>query len=121
MSKKKTELHTFKKPQERQDRLLSFVGGLVFFTAVMAVVVYKDEGVRQELGAQAKSLLKTSKDAVQQLRFVVGKMGKLIRGTAMDRTESPIEGGAENPAQYDSDWAAYQSQNPEHVKNHLSG
>ena len=120
MGKEKTKTQALKKSREHQDKLLSFVGGLVFFTVVMAVVVYKDEDVRQELGTQAKSLLKTSKEALQQVRFVAGKIGKAVRGAAKDN-KAAVEGGEEKPGQYDNVWAAYQAQNPNRVKNHLSG
>jgi hypothetical protein len=112
-----------KKGQERQNKLLSFVGGLVFFTAIMAVVVYKDEDVRQELGTQAKGLLKTSKEAIQQVRFVAGRLGKVIRGVTRDKDgeDAAVDGKGEEPRQYDGAWAAYESQNPDHVKNRLSG
>jgi hypothetical protein len=98
---------------DKQTKVLSFVGGLVFFAIVAGVVISKDEGIRNEIQEQAKSLLKTSKKALQQLQFVVSKVGKLtgesknaiVNNNIVDESGKPVNDG------YDALWERAEQQN----------
>jgi len=59
----------------KQIEVISFVGGLVFFSVVVGIVLVKNERIRTEVEEQAMSLLKTTKNALNQAQFLISKVG----------------------------------------------
>jgi hypothetical protein len=104
---------------EKETKILSFVGGLVFFTVVAGVLISQDDKIREEIKEQANSLLKTSKKVLQQLQYVVTKVSKLTSDVKSDKQNSNIE---DKPAtsssnEYDSLWEQAEQQNVAVLQN----
>lgn len=99
----------------KETRMLSFVGGLVFFSVVAVLILNKDEALCNEIQAQTKSLLTTSKKALQQFQSAVTKIGKLTEDVKSVRENSKLEGEGVNSAadradKYDSLWEQVERQ-----------
>ena len=76
---------------EKQIRVVSFVGGLVFFSIVVGVLLARNERIRSEVEEQTMSLLKTTKSAVSQIQFVVSKIGRFTNDSNNARRNSNID------------------------------
>ena len=93
---------------EKKIKAASFVGGLVFFSIVVGVVLVKNERIRAEVEEQASILLKTTKSAISQIQFVVSKIGKItgegksaISNSNNDNTPVISQGD-----KYDAQWSS---------------
>ena len=98
---------------EKQAKTISFIGGLIFFSVVVGVLLIKNDKIRAEAESQAMSLLKTTKGAVSQIQFVVSKVGKItgenkLANQASNYSETPTIDGASG---YDALWGAAKTQN----------
>jgi hypothetical protein len=97
---------------DKEAKVLSFVGGVIFFSVVAVVVLSKDEGLRNEVKAQTQSLLKTSKKALQQFQSAVSKVGKLTGGIKSVKKNSNLdpEGEGVSPVEssYNAQWEQVQ-------------
>jgi hypothetical protein len=63
----------------KQTELLAFVGGLVFFTVLAGIVISRDGRIRREVENQARSLLRISRDALEQAQAVMGTVKQTTR------------------------------------------
>ena len=93
---------------EKQKKVVSFIGGLVFFSVVVGVLLVKNERIRAEVEEQATSLLKTTKSAVSQIQFVIAKIEKISGGnnSAQPNSNNATQRGSQKPEQYDELWSS---------------
>ena len=93
---------------EKQARVASFIGGLVFFSAVAVVILMKNDKLRAEVEEQAAGLLKTTKSAVSQIKFVVSKIGNTAekRNAAVNQEKSAKNKENILNNEYDEQWAS---------------
>ena len=105
----------------KQKTIVSFVGGLVFFSAIVGVVLLKNERLRKEIEEQATILLETTRSIVSQIQIIVVKAGKIVNDNKIakensNNDEAPVALEADI---YDAQWGIVESQNQEFVKSHL--
>jgi len=91
---------------EKQLKIVSFIGGLVFFSIVVGVVLVKNERIRAEVEEQTMNILKTTKGAIGQIQYLVSKVEKMTGENKSTKqgssaTESSI---AVNEETYDALW-----------------
>jgi len=106
---------------EKQIKVISFIGGLVFFSIVVGVVLMKNERIRAEVEEQAMSLLKTTKSAINQAQYLVSKVG-VVTGEKKAAQANSNKTEAENMVEkdkYASLWESAESQVGGFVKAHL--
>jgi hypothetical protein len=85
--------------------LLSFIGGLVFCTVLVGLIIIKNDRIRIELENQAQSLLRVSRGALDQAQAVVTRIRETTRGLKIDSETSNYP---ETPevTEYDRLWQA---------------
>jgi len=107
---------------EKQIKAVSFVGGLVFFSIVVGALLIKNDRIRAEVEEQAMSLLKTTKSAVNQIQFIVSKIGKITLDKKSVKTNNNIKEPfvSDEDSEYDGLWNVAEAQNKEFVKSHSS-
>jgi hypothetical protein len=98
---------------KKETKILSFVGGLIFFSVVAGILISNDDKIRAEIQEQAKGLLKTSKKALQQLQYVVSKVGKLTGDLKSEKETSNLNSPQTEPItdSYDTLWVQAEAQN----------
>jgi len=96
---------------EKQIKAVSFIGGLVFFSIVVGVVLMKNERIRAEVEEQAMSLLKTTKSAIGQAQFLVSKVGMVTgeRKAALAGSGKTETGQVTQRDAYEALWDAVES------------
>ena len=96
---------------EKQIKAISFIGGLVFFSIVVGVVLMKNERIRAEVEEQAMSLLKTTKSAIGQAQFLVSKVGMMTgekKASQANNGKTEMEAATQKDA-YEALWDAVKS------------
>jgi hypothetical protein len=78
--------------KKKRAELLSFVGGVVFFTVLVGIVVGRNDRIRNELENQAQSLLRVSRDALDQAQVIVARVKTAMRDFKIDSETSKYEG-----------------------------
>ena len=93
---------------EKKIKAASFVGGLVFFSIVVGVVLVKNERIRAEVEEQASILLKTTRSAISQIQFVVSKIGKITGESKSAKQNSNNDSAlaASQGDKYDALWSS---------------
>lgn len=93
---------------DKQLKAVSFIGGLLFFSVVVGVILFKNDKIRAEVEEQAKSLLNITKGAVSQVQFVVSKINKITGGNNSAQADSNIDGQSidRNIDKYDALWSS---------------
>ena len=94
---------------EKQIKVVSFIGGLVFFSIVVGVVLMKNERIRAEVEEQAMSLLKTTKSAIGQAQFLVSKVGMMTGEKKASQSNSDKTEMATQKDTYEALWDAVKS------------
>jgi hypothetical protein len=97
----------------KKTDILTFAGGLMFFSVVVGVVVSKNDRIRNEIEEQVEGFLSVGRNVLQQLRFVVAKVSKLTGGAEIASVNNTInEQGADALSEdYDALWQAAETQN----------
>ena len=93
---------------EKKVKAASFIGGLVFFSIVVGVVLVKNDRIRAEVEEQASILLKTTKSAINQIQFVVSKVGKITGESNNAKLNSSTDSSfvLSQKDQYDAKWSS---------------
>jgi len=96
---------------EKQIKAVSFIGGLVFFSIVVGVVLMKNERIRAEVEEQAMSMLKTTKSAIGQAQFLVSKVGMMTgeKKASQSNSGNTETGAAAQKDTYEALWDAVKS------------
>lgn len=100
-----------------KTRILSFIGGLVFFSTVATVLIVRNEGLRKEFKAQAGKLVDTGRSVVGQMQVVVNRVGRISNELNSAKQNSNIE-NVENLALtegYDALWTETELKSKEHT------
>jgi hypothetical protein len=105
--------------KNKKTQILSFVGGLVFFSVVAVVLLAKNEKLRSEIEAQANSLLETSKNVIGQVQFVAEKIGRISGELKTVNADSNNVGASQGALTdgYDSLWQEAEEQAQEYLKD----
>jgi hypothetical protein len=108
--------------KNKKTQILSFVGGLVFFSVVAAVLLAKNEKLRKEIESQANSLLETSKSVIGQVQFVAEKVGKISGELKTVNANSNSEEASQKALSdgYDSLWQETEEQALEYSNNKMT-
>jgi hypothetical protein len=105
-----------------QTKILSFIGGLLFASAVVGVLLVRNESIRKEVEDQAQGFLGVSKNVLKQLQSVLGTTGAML-GTSKIANEISKSESYTNPSafkDYEDAWQAAESQSNAYVKNRLA-
>jgi hypothetical protein len=102
----------------KKVNILSFAGGLVVFSVIVGVLVSKNDSIRNEIEDQAQGFLRVSREALQQLQFVVMKIGKISDELKTDNETNDFEEPprALLPDSYDALWQKVEARNRAFVK-----
>jgi hypothetical protein len=105
-----------------QTKILSFVGGLLFASAVVGVLLVRNENIRREAEDQARGFLGVSRNILKQLQSVVGTTGMMLGTSKIANKISKLDLQAEYSdfKEYEDLWQAAETQSNAHVKNRLS-
>lgn len=103
--------------KSKKVRILSFIGGLAFFSIIATALIVKNDKLRAELERQASTLLNTSKRLLDQAQFVVGKIEKISGETKIAKKNSNINGEKKlsSADRYDAMWELIEVQKAEHL------
>jgi hypothetical protein len=77
------------KDKEKDNRhLISFIGGLAFFSLVVGFTIAQDQRLREELSRQIKAILDISYEAVKQARQIVNRLNAISQSGRPNSTEA---------------------------------
>jgi hypothetical protein len=108
MSKREETISQADAKKERSKlHALSMLGGVVFFSVVVALAVSRNERVREEVDAQVKSFLETTRLALSQYQRLVLKIKRITTETKSVIADSKNKRGG-NPGQEASEPSAAQ-------------
>jgi hypothetical protein len=108
------------KPLGGQKELFSFVGGLIFSAAVVAVLLSNDKGLRTELKHQAHDLLGISKDVLRQTQFVVRRICKITAKTNSAIANNNYNDPNPSSRTYDALWLSTEAHGPVSAKGDVA-
>jgi hypothetical protein len=105
-----------------QAKIISFVGGLLFASTVVGVLLVKNESIREELEDQARGFLGVSRNMLKQLQSVLGTTGAVLGTSKIANEISKLDRHAESSASkdYEDLWQLTETQSKVYVKNRLS-
>jgi hypothetical protein len=105
-----------------QMKILSFIGGLLFASVVVGVLLIKNENIREEVEDQAQSFLGISRNALKQLQSVLSTTGAMLGTAKIANQTSNLDFYKNAPVSkdYEDLWQATQTQSNAYVKNRLS-
>jgi hypothetical protein len=91
---------------KKQEKVLSFVSGLVVFSVITAVVLYKDDRLRRDLARQARGYLDVSGEVLRHLQFLVTSIGKRVGvpKTVKESSNYEVSATASSGNSYDELW-----------------
>jgi hypothetical protein len=95
----------------KKTDILTFVGGLVFFSVVVGVIISKNDRIRSEIEEQVEGFLGVGQTILQQLRFVVAKVERITSELKIANNNSTIveQKTAPPPDDYDALWQAVEA------------
>jgi hypothetical protein len=67
------------KKSSRKAQIISFAGGFLFVSAIVAVVVARNKELRAQVEQQARNVVNTTQDIVEQARQVIEKINDVSR------------------------------------------
>jgi hypothetical protein len=105
----------------KKTEVLSFAGGLVFFSVVAGVLLSKNSRIRTEVEEQLQGFLSASRDILQQVQFIAMKMSKIAGEVKTANETNNLEEGpiALLPDSYDTLWRVVEAQNRDFAGDHL--
>jgi hypothetical protein len=105
-----------------QTKILSFIGGLLFASAVVGVLLVRNENIRREAEDQARGFLGVSRNILKQLQSVAGATGAMLGTSKIANEISILDTQAEHPESkdYEDLWQPAETQSKAYVKNRLS-
>jgi hypothetical protein len=106
---------------KKKARVLSFIGGCVFFSVVVGVLLFKNEALRKDAEEQLRGALNVSRELVRQAQYAVGKLGSITGAPEIAKESSNI-GAAEGISPqdaYDALWRSAEAGSEAHVKSLL--
>jgi len=106
----------------KKAKALSFLGGLVVFSAVAGVLLVKNKRLREEVQEQTAKIMDTSKKVLDKAQQLINKAeevtGVNIIAKKSSNKESDKKAVDESKAYADL-WSLVESQNEEYVNTHL--
>jgi hypothetical protein len=96
----------------KKTDILTFVGGLVFFSVVVGVIISKNDKIRSEIEGQAEGFLGVGRNALQQLESIITRISKITGEQKIANKNSTIENQDSSalPDDYDTLWQAVETQ-----------
>lgn len=109
MAQKKTKEN---KKSEAENKLLSFLGGILVFSVVLGIVVSKDERIRQEIQKQIRRFLETSKDVLVQYENLAKRINKFAGQAKNAKKSGKLEDNKNSldGDDYEQQWAALEGE-----------
>jgi hypothetical protein len=110
---------------KKKTEFLSFVGGLLFFSVIVGIVVVRNESIRNEIESQARGFLGISRNILQQLQSGFAKAKAIAGASKIAKQNSKLneqEDGSSPDTHkdgYDALWQSVETQHKVFVKNHL--
>ena len=74
-----------------KTKVLSFIGGLVFFSVAATVLIAKNAGLRKELSEQTGQIIETGKSVVGQVQVVIDRVGRITEELQTAKQNNNIE------------------------------
>ncbi|MDR1015062.1 MAG: hypothetical protein LBL86_08835 [Coriobacteriales bacterium] len=101
---------------EKNAKMLSFVGGLLFFSVVAASLLRNDDILRANLTEQAQGYLRISKEILRRASLVLSKAGAGVSESAKGNSNFK-KGSVVAPAdEYDRAWGQAEEQGAARLK-----
>jgi hypothetical protein len=103
-------------------KVLSFIGGCVFFSVLVGVLLTRNDKLRNEVEEQARGVLNVSREILQHAQTIVGNIGGIAGTPKIAKKSSNLEAESQLLASdpYDTLWRSAETQNAIHVKSRLS-
>ncbi len=100
-------------------KILSFIGGLAFFSIVATILITKNDRLKREVELQASSLLEASRNVVTQVQFVTEKVNRIKSeiNTAKSLSNNEQDQKALLAESYDNAWNDAEIRASEFVRN----
>jgi hypothetical protein len=106
----------------KKAKVLSFIGGCVFFSVLVGVLLTRNDKLRQEVEEQVRGVLGVSREILRQAQTVVGNVGAMTGASKIVKKSSNLDEDAQflecDP--YDELWRLAETQNAAQVKSRLS-
>jgi hypothetical protein len=109
----------------KKTKVLSFIGGCVFFSILVGVLLTRNDKLRKEVEEQARGVLNVSREFLRHAQTIVGGVGAMAGTPKIAKKSSNIEEDEKSPQRsprdpYDDLWRHAETQNAAQVKSRLS-
>jgi hypothetical protein len=105
----------------KKTKVLSFIGGCVFFSVLVGVLLTRNDKLRKEVEEQVRGVLNVSREFLQHAQTIVGGVGAMAGTPKIAKKSSNLGERPQLPAgdPYDALWRSVETQNTAHVKSRL--